>query len=370
MRRVFDTLKARLLLSHLAVVSIGVVVVLVASNRLSSVFVDNQLRSMGSMMNGMNGTQTADVEAAIRSEFNRALLWAALISGVVAMAAASFVASRVLRPLEEVRRVAQRLATGSYSERVPIPNESELADLARDVNSLAAALEETEQRRLRLVSEVAHELRTPVSTVKGYLEGILDGIFAPDEETLTSAISETHRIERLASDLGTLSRTEEGQISLESSPLDLTRITRDVAERLRPQFEDNDVELVVEPSIAVPILADHDRLTQVLTNLIGNALAYTPSGGRVVIRSTTWREFGRVDVEDNGRGLSRDQLPLVFERFFRVDRSAGRGTGIGLTIARGLARLHGGDVTATSPGPGQGTTFTLTIPVVESLEVS
>jgi len=246
MRRRFGSLKARLLLSHLAVVSIGVLVVLVASNRLSSVFVDNQLRSMESMMGGMGRPQTADVEEAIRSEFNRALLWATLISGMVAMVAALVAASRVLRPLEEVRRVVQRLATGSYGERVPVPDELELAEMAHDVNSLAAALEQTEQRRLQLVSEVAHELRTPVTTVKGYLEGILDGVFTPDEETLTSAIAETNRIERLASDLGTLSRTQEGQIHLQLSALDLSHLARDVAERLRPQFEDNGVELIVD----------------------------------------------------------------------------------------------------------------------------
>ena len=276
MRRRFGSLKARLLLSHLAVVSIGVLVVLVASNRLSSVFVDNQLRSMESMMGGMGRPQTADVEEAIRSEFNRALLWATLISGMVAMVAALVAASRVLRPLEEVRRVVQRLATGSYGERVPVPDELELAEMAHDVNSLAAALEQTEQRRLQLVSEVAHELRTPVTTVKGYLEGILDGVFTPDEETLTSAIAETNRIERLASDLGTLSRTQEGQIHLQLSALDLSHLARDVAERLRPQFEDNGVELIVDTAAPIPVSVDRDRITQVLTNLIGNALAYTP----------------------------------------------------------------------------------------------
>ncbi len=368
MRRLFGTLRARLLFSHLAVVSIGVIAVLVASNRLSSVFVDHQLRSMDSMMPGMTRLQTDDVEAAIRAEFNRALLWAALISGVVAMVAASIAAARVLRPLEEVRRMAQRLATGSYRERVPIPKESELAELAGDVNALAGALEETEQRRLRLVSEVAHELRTPVSTLQGYMEGLLDGVFAPDEETLTAAIRETNRIARLAADLGTLSRTEEGQVDLSCSTLDLALLAQEVSERLRSQFDDNGVELTVEPGASVLVRGDHDRLTQVLTNLIGNALAYTPSGGRVVVRSTAHGGLARVEVSDNGRGLGQEQLPLVFERFFRADRSVGRGSGIGLTIARGLARLHGGDITVVSPGLGKGSTFTLTMPLASRVE--
>jgi len=333
----------------------------VASNRLSSVFIDNQLQSMAAMMSGA-GSSVGEIEAAVRTEFNRALFWAAVISGVVAVAAATLAAARVLRPLEEVRRVAQRLATGNYEERVPIPHEWELAELAGDVNALAEALEQTEQRRLQLVSEVAHELRTPVATLKGYLEGILDGVFSADDETLAASIREITRIERLSSDLSTLSRTEEGQVELHVRSFDLTDLVREVGERLRPQFDDNGVELSVDAGPSAPVAADRDRLAQVLTNLVGNALAYTPAGGRVELRSTVDDEAARVEVVDNGRGLSVDQLPLVFERFYRADRSGTGGTGIGLTIARGLARLHGGDVTAASPGLGEGATFTLTVP--------
>jgi signal transduction histidine kinase len=362
MSRTGTSLRTRLLLSHLAVVSIGVVVLLVASNRLSSVFIDNQLRSMGSMMSG-GANSIGEVEAAVRTELNRALVWAAVISGVVAIGAASLAATRVLRPLVEVRRVAQKLATGDYGERVPIPDEWELAELAGDVNALADALEQTEQRRLQLVSEVAHELRTPVATLKGYLEGILDGVFSTDEDTLVASMREISRIERLSSDLSALSRTEEGQVELHLSGFDLSDLAAEVAERLRPQFEDNGVGLHVESEVFAPVSADRDRLAQVVTNLIGNALAYTPAGGRVEVRSVIRDGRARVEVTDNGRGLSADQLPLVFERFYRADRSATRGSGIGLTIARGLARLLGGDVTAASPGLGEGATFTLTIPL-------
>lgn len=360
------SLRARLLFSHLMVVTIGVLVFLVASNRLSSVFVDNHLRSMGamgSMMSGRADTSVSELEDVIRGEFDRALLWAAVISGLVAMAAATVAASRVLRPLVEVRRVAQRLASGSYGERVPIPSQAELAELAGDVNALAEALEETERRRLQLVSEVAHELRTPVATLKGYMEGLLDGVFSPDEETLAAAIRETTRIERLATDLGTLSRTEEGQVDLQITSFDLSDLAAEVCERLRPQFDDNDVALRFEAIRSAPIAADRDRIAQVLTNLIGNALAYTPAGGRVAVRSFTGGGMARVEVTDNGRGLEEAQLSLVFERFYRADRSASAGTGIGLTIARGLARLHGGDVTVASDGPGSGSTFAVAVPL-------
>lgn len=362
MKRLLGSLRARLLLSHLAVVVIGVAILLVAGRQLGSLFVDDHLRSMAGMMGGMGMDGAAQLEQGIDSAFNRALLWAALISGGVATAAATYATYRVLRPLDQIRQVAGRLASGSYHERVPIPEEEELAAVASDVNSLAQALEETEQRRLQLISEVAHELRTPVATLKGYLEGLLDGVFEADPATLAAGIRETARLERLAGDLSALSRAEEGRIDLRAERLDLAGLAAEVAERLRPQFDDKGVALEVEKGPPLPVMADRDRTAQALTNLIGNALAYTPSGGRVQVRTRRKGHAAQVSVLDNGMGLTAEQAQHIFERFYRVDRSAGPGTGIGLTIARSLARRQGGDITASSPGPAQGSTFVLTLP--------
>jgi signal transduction histidine kinase len=362
MRRPLATLRGRLLVSHLAVVGVGVVVLLVAGRSLGDVFIHDHLRSMSHMMSGMAAAEAGQLEVGIRAAFNRALVVAAVISAAAAVAASTFAALRLLRPLEEVRRVARRLAGGSYHERVPLPEEEELAALATDVNELAAALEETERRRLRLVSEVAHELRTPVTTLKGYLEGLLDGVFEPDVETLAAAIGEARRMERLADDLSALSRAEEGRIDLRLEALDLAMLAREVAERLRAQFDDQDVNLDIEPSPPLPVVVDRDRIAQVLTNLIGNALSYTPSGGRVRVTASRSAGTASIEVSDTGRGLTSDQLALVFDRFYRVDHSAVGGTGIGLTIARSLARLHGGDVIASSSGLGQGSSFVLTLP--------
>jgi histidine kinase len=356
------TLRARLLLSHLAIVVISIAVLVVAGRQLGSAFVDDHLRSMGQMMSGMGAGNAGRLEEGIDAAFNRALLWAALLGAVAALAAAGYGAARLLRPLDEVRRVARRLASGSYGERVAAPREEELAALAGDVNALAEALEETEQRRLRLISEVAHELRTPVATLKGYLEGLLDGVFQPDPETLAASIHEARRLERLAEDLSALSRAEEGRVELRLGPADLAELATEVAGRLRPQFEDQQVELTAEPGPTLPVTVDRDRITQVLTNLIGNALSYTPTGGRVTVNATRSGDTAQVTVTDTGRGLTAEQTHLVFDRFYRADRST-RGTGIGLTIARSLARLHGGDVTASSPGPDQGSTFLLTVPL-------
>lgn len=366
MKRLLGSLRARLLLSHLAVVLIGVVILLLAGRQLGTLFVDDHLRSMSGMMRGMGTDGAGQLEEGINSAFNRALLWAAIISGGVATAAGTYAAYRVLRPLDQVRRVARRLATGSYHERVPIPEEEELAAVASDVNSLAQALEETEQRRLHLISEVAHEMRTPVATLKGYLEGLLDGVFESDPETLASSLGEISRLERLAGDLSTLSRAEEGQVDLHLESIDLAALVAEVADRLRPQFDDKTVTLDAHKGPALPVVADSDRTAQIMTNLIGNALAYTPSGGKVIVRAHLEGRIARVEVSDTGKGLTGEQASLVFDRFFRVDRAVGPGTGIGLTIARSFARLQGGDITVSSLGPGEGSTFVLSLPVDRS----
>lgn len=363
MKRLLGSLRARLLLSHLAVVLIGVVILLLAGRQLGTLFVDDHLRSMEGMMRGMGTDGAGQLEEGINSAFDRALLWAAVISGGVATAAGTYAAYRVLRPLDQVRRVARRLATGSYHERVPIPEEEELAAVASDVNSLAQALEETEQRRLHLISEVAHEMRTPVATLKGYVEGLLDGVFDPDPETLASSLGEINRLERLAGDLSTLSRAEEGRVDLHLESIDLAALVTEVADRLRPQFDDKEVELKVKSGPVLPVMADWDRTAQILTNLIGNALAYTPSGGRVWTRSKLRGQSAQIEIADTGRGLTAEQAASVFERFYRADRSSGIGTGIGLTIARTLARAQGGEISVTSPGLEQGSTFVLEFPV-------
>lgn len=353
-------------MSHLAVVLVGVVVLVIAGRRLGNVFVDDHLQSMERIMGGLVANDAFELEAGITTAFDRALVWAGTLSAAGAALAATFAATRLLKPLENVRRVTQLLASGSYHERVPLPHEEELAALAADVNALGAALEETESRRLRLIAEVAHELRTPIATLKGYLEGLLDGVFQADDETIAAAVREAARMERLADDLTALSRVQEGRFELQLEMVNLNDIATDVTERLRPQYEDQGVDLVVELGPPISLQVDRDRIQQVLTNLVGNSLSYTPTGGVVAVSSAKRDGVARITVSDTGRGLSNDQLEMVFERFYRVDRGAAGGTGIGLTIARSLARAHGGDVTAFSKGPGGGSSFVLTLPVFGS----
>lgn len=363
MTKRMKSLRVRLLLSHLAVVGVGAGAVLLVANRLAPSFVDRHIHSMDSMAASMMTDQAiTEFRRSALSGFDQTLLVAGAAAAVAAVVAASVAAARLLRPVSTIRAATRRLAAGSYSERVPPPELTELAALAEDVNTLASTLERTEERRTRLISEVAHELRTPLTTIEGYVEGLIDGVFPMDMEVLTAVGREVGRIERLATDLSELSRSEGGRLDLRLESIDLGDVVREAAERLRPQFDDQNVALEIVPSPPLPVEADRDRMTQVFTNLVGNALTYTPPGGTVTIRGEMAGGDARVIVTDTGRGLEPDLIEAVFERFFRVDRSAPGGTGIGLTIARGIARRHGGEIVATSPGPGRGSTFTVVVP--------
>jgi histidine kinase len=355
------TLRVRLFASYLAVVLSGALTLAVVASVTAPAFFAGHMTDMlpGS---GMMAGMADDLDTAFAVSMARALALGVLVSVVVALVVSAMVAGRIIRPLDRVRVATRRLAEGSYSERVALPAEAELAALAADVNALASSLEETEQKRVQLMSDLAHELRTPLSAIEGYMEGLIDGVVPAEVETFASVAEEASRLKRLASDLSALSRIQEDGGVTHRVEFDLGDLASSVATRLRPQFDDQNVQLLVDtPHLAVS--GDPDRLTQVIVNLLGNALSYTPSGGRVEV--TGRRRDSRIELEvrDTGRGLSDADLQRVFERFYRADPTTPGGSGIGLTIARGIARAHGGDVVAHSDGPGTGTTFSLVLPV-------
>ena len=272
-------------------------------------------------------------------------------------------ARRIIEPINDVGRAARMLASGNYSVRVPAPRETELADLARDINALAEQLEQTESQRLRLIGDVAHELRTPLQTIEGSMEALMDGVVEPSDEVFAAIAEEAARLKRLAFDLSNLSKTEEGSYRLDLRSLDLRDEVKDVIELLDHQADAKEVSLALRAGVGVDVMGDPDRLAQILTNVIGNALAYTAAGGAVTV--DVFEENGRavVRVDDTGIGLAPDDLGRIFERFYRVDDRSSTGTGVGLTIARTLIRAHGGDITVSSPGVGKGTRFEVDLPV-------
>ena len=292
---------------------------------------------------------------------------AVLFVGLAAAATASGLVSwrvsrRLARPLEEIGDATRELAVGRYDVRVPGADTTELDALAGDVNRLAHELDTTEQRRLRLIGDVAHELRNPLSTIEGTMEALLDGVVAADDDTYARIGREAARLRRLADDLSSLSAA--GELDEPSrEAVDLTAIVTEVVAQLEPQAAAKGLRMTLESTAPTATRGDRDRLTQVLTNVVGNAVQYTDTGG-VTVRSAPGGPVAAIEVSDTGRGLAEDDLTRIFERFYRVDEHFGDGTGVGLAIAQLIVEAHGGTIAAASDGPDLGTTVRITLPIV------
>jgi len=373
-------LSVRLLVSHVLVAVIGGLATFWIAHLTAPRFFDDSVglaqRPTGDHTPGAGGGAAqgggnAGLGTIAKQQFADAVDKALLVGAVVGVLTAALfgvlVAWRLLRPLAAVGDATRRIAAGDYDARVPSSDVTEFDRLAVDVNALGASLADTEARRVRLLGEVAHELRTPLTVLDGYVEGMIDGVLPTGPEQLGQLTDEVRRLRRLAEDLSTLSRAEEGRLSHVAARVDVGRIVADAAGRLRPQAEDAGLTLSVAGGHGLEVDADADRLAQVVTNLVGNAIRATPSGGSVSIGVERAGGTASVRVTDTGEGLDPADLERVFERFFRVPGRRGggadTGSGIGLTIARQIARAHGGELTASSPGRGQGATFTLTLPL-------
>jgi signal transduction histidine kinase len=311
------------------------------------------------------------LEQTITQAFQAAMLEALLISGaagvLAAVAVSLFVSGRILTPLTRLLAASRRIAAGHYAERVPVQTADELGALATQFNTMAGELEVTERRRVALIGDVAHELRTPLATIEGYTEGLLDGVVAPGAETWAVIHDEAARLRRLVADLQELSRAEAHQLPLQPVPTSPTALAEQAVARLAAQFTDKGVSLInaVPPDLP-PVQADPDRVLQVIINLLGNALRYTPAGGTVRLSAERQGAVVVLTVADTGLGIAPDHLPHLFERFYRVDKAHSRalgGSGIGLTIAQAIVEAHGGQIAAASPGLGQGATFAFTLPL-------
>lgn len=303
-----------------------------------------------------------------RDSFNDALTYALIASGVAALAVSLVFSRSIIAPLQAMMKASQRIANGHYDERVRVTGSDELAQLGRRFNRMTERLEQTENMRRQLLGDVSHELRTPLTAIGGYMEGLIDGVLPATPETYEQVRHEALRLGRLVDDLQELSRVESRSFELNRRSLALSVPLATTVKRLGRQFEEKGVALTLSvPADLPPILADEDRLTQILTNLIGNALAYTPAGGEVTVSAQRRGAEVRVAVADSGIGIPAEHLPHIFDRFYRVDKSrsraSGGGSGIGLTIARHLVEAHGGRIQAESEGEGKGSTFTFTLPV-------
>ena len=368
-------LGAKLLLSYLAIIVVGVVVLIIASQFVLPTTFNRHMAGMG-MMNGMLGGQgqglggpdaMSQLYIDFRASFNEALMYAALAAMVAAVALSIYLSRSVIAPVHAMSLASQRIADGRYDERVQVRGEDELALLAVRFNQMAGKLDQVESMRRRLIGDVSHELRTPLTAIKGSMEGLMDGVLPATQETFQQIHTEADRLNRLVDDLQELSRVEARAYELEIRPLDVFSLVRTVTKRLASQAELKHVLLDIELAPDLPcVLADEDRAVQVLTNLVGNALQYTPENGKVTISAKRIDHEVQISVRDTGTGIPPEHLPHIFDRFYRVDKSrsrrAGGGSGIGLTIARALVEAHGGRIWAESAGEGLGSTFRFTLP--------
>lgn len=365
-----NRLVVRLVASHILVAVLGAAATFLIVRQLAPALFDESMRMMGrGTTPGMGQGQALREQFA--SSVDQALLVGSLVGALAAAVFGALAAYALIRPLGRVRTATREMSKGRYAVPVPVPRERELAELVTDVNTLGEALATTEARRVRLLGEVAHEMRTPLTVIDGYVEGMIDGVIPSGPVELGQVSEEVRRLRRLSENLSALSRAEEGRVDLEVRRADLRGLARQAAERLRPQAEDSGLQLVVDEGPSpLPVEVDVDHIAQVVTNLVGNAIRATPAGGRVTV--SCWTEDGQAlfAVRDTGEGLAEDDLERVFERFYRVPgrRRAEHetGSGIGLTIARGIMRSHGGDLVAESRGPGAGATFIARLPLAPS----
>ncbi|MGE5252102.1 MAG: sensor histidine kinase [Bacteroidota bacterium] len=258
-------------------------------------------------------------------------------------------------PLDEMLAASNRVAEGDYSARVEEKGPPEIRSLARSFNSMASRLHVSDQQRRRMLADVTHELRTPLTVIQGNVEGLLDGLYSPSEEILRSILDETQLLSRLVDDLRTLALAESGALQLEKESTDLAALVRETAGSFQSRAEAGGVRLEVDAPDPVIVDVDPTRIREVLSNLISNALRYTPRGGTVQIRC----QDGVVTVLDNGPGIAPEEMPHIFERFYR-SRDSG-GMGLGLSIAKYLVEAHGGEIHAESLA-GQGTTISFKLP--------
>ncbi|MFH2040631.1 MAG: ATP-binding protein [Chloroflexota bacterium] len=367
-------LGVKLFISYLVII-LAVAFILVTATRFT--VPEAFTRHMGGGLNSgtgmMQGTGVgriaiADLFANFQASFNEALVLALVIAGSAAMLVSLLLSRGIVAPVRRMTTVSQHIADGHYSERVETDNHDELGQLAHSFNQMAENLEQVELMRRQLIADVSHELRTPLTAIQGSMEGLLDGILPAIPETYLQIHQEAGRLARLVDDLQELSRVEAGASPLEIRLVQVNNLIQTTIKRLTPQAIKKKISIVADLLADLPLVPlDEARITQVLTNLVSNALQYTQEGGRIHIGTRQTKDEIQVSITDTGIGIPADHMAHLFTRFYRVDKSrsrqAGGGSGIGLTIARHLVESHGGRIWVESPGEGQGSTFTFSLPL-------
>lgn len=356
-------LRSRLLISHLLVMGIPLLSFILISKSFSvNVFADrlSQLEGKGFTIRTAREVLLESYDAA----WNHSTVWAILLGGINAAFLSFWVARRITQPLTQMEQIIHQMALGDLHERVPSSEIPELKSLSRSFNRMAIQLEDVEQRRRDLITDLTHELRTPLTIIRGYLEAWIIERLLPNPETYQLLIQETRRLERLTNDVQELSVAEAGHLSLNLKPLVLKPLLHHLIQTLSAQLDEEGPTLRLDyPNDTPLVLADAARTEQVLMNLLSNALRHTTSG-TIMVRVEPSAKDVWIAVQDTGSGIAAEDLPHVFERFWRSQASRSqstRGTGIGLAIARRLVELQGGQIVVESQ-LGVGSTFRFSLP--------
>lgn len=327
----------------------------------------------GGMMGGQPvpaGTNTA--EADFLSQVKRSLWITGLVAAAIALLAGLFLTRQITRPVRALTRGAREISQGNLTYRVKAESGDEVGELVRSFNTMAANLAASEQSRRRMTADIAHELRTPLTIVEGTVDGMLDGVFAPDREHLVTIKEQAGLLTRLIGDLRDLSLAEAGQLKLELAPDDIAGLLRDKIEQIKLTAQDKGMLIKLEAEDNLPpVEIDHMRIEQVVANLLTNAIHHTPSGGSIMVSvkaatpSVDNQRCILISVADTGEGIAAEHLPHIFEHFYRVSDSRARsegGTGLGLAIVKHLVLAHHGKVWAESE-PGKGSRFSVFLPL-------
>ena len=299
---------------------------------------------------------------------HQSLVWGALVAVGIALLVTFILSRRIRSPVKALSFAARRLGQGDFSQRVSVVDKTEMGEFARTFNSMAGELEKAEQMKRTMIADIAHELRTPLSNIIGYLEATHDGVLKADINTLRTIEEEAVLLSRLVDDLQELSLVDADELKLICHVEDISEIIKQAVKAKQPQIANKGLSLLVDlPDTLPAVIIDSQRISQVLRNLLDNAVAHTAEGS-VTVSARQQDKQVQIDVVDTGEGIPEEDLPNIFERFYRVDKSRTRatgGSGIGLTIAKRLVEAHGGSIEVHSE-EGKGSRFSFTIPVADS----